>query len=255
MATVNGFMENFTLVAIPYKNSLLSARVALSAAATSEWMFFLNGAGVGITKDRFLNFHQVFANAGINSLSFDYLGTGSTGGSLAESSLADRLQQCVSVLQWVEMQYGTVGKLGVYGVSMGCYVALALDDCLRREQGRSIVRKLVLAAGAAYAAAAHAVHFGPDFTAILKSEADGKPSWANSPSFEWLSSSTADIFLIVSENDEVVPRAISDTYKTIAENRSVGSLQYMLLPGETHYIGRNGVEAGLASAVCEFYKI
>lgn len=237
------------LVAIPYKKIVLNARVVMSSCESKEWMLFLNGAGVGLSKDRFLPFHAAFAQAGINSASFDYIGTGVTGGAMSESSLADRIGQVSIVLQWLRDTYGEPQKLGLYGVSMGCYVALGVSHLFPE-----LVKKMMLVAGAAYAQRAHEVQFGPEFTAILRSDSKGQPSWIDSYSFEWLKESPADTLLVVAENDEIVPRAISERYRDISLARSEGATEYYIIPDATHYIGRNGEEMALASRLVNFYN-
>jgi dienelactone hydrolase len=238
---------------IPYAAVRLSARIAAVDSSSGAWMIFLNGAGVGLSKDRFLPFHEAFTTAGVNSLSFDYVGIGETGGNMSDSSLADRVAQVLSVLDWIERTYGPITKLGLYGVSMGCYVALGVDNELRNS-GTHAPDKLMLVVGAAYAAASHGVSFGPAFTEILRSQPNGQPSWTDSPSFQWLAESGADVLLVVAENDEIVPRAISDQYQKIGEARPTGKFIYHLIPGATHYIGRTGREFSLAPKLVNFYQ-
>lgn len=237
------------IVAIPYKKTVLNTRVVVSSSESKEWILFLNGAGVGLSKDRFLPFHTAFAKAGFNSASFDYIGTGVTGGAMSESSLADRIDQVSAVLQWLRDTYGEPQKLGLYGVSMGCYVALGVNHAFP-----GLVKKLMLVVGAAYARRAHEVQFGPEFTAILRSDSEGQPSWVDSYSFEWLKESSADTLLVVAENDEIVPRAISERYRDIALARSVSATEYYIIPSATHYIGRNGEEMALAPRLVNFYN-
>lgn len=241
--------EEGLVVSIPYKTRDLSARVVLSRTSSNEWVLFLNGAGVGLSKDRFIPFHVAFEKAGINSLSFDYIGTGQTGGAMSESSLHDRIRQVTTVLAWLRDTYGEPQKVGLYGVSMGCYVALGVSHLFPE-----LVKKVMLVAGAAYARRAHEVQFGPEFTAILRSDMEGQPSWVDSYSFDWLKESSADMLLVVAEKDEIVPRAISERYRDISLARSEGATEYYIIPGATHYIGRNGEEMALASRLVNFYN-
>lgn len=241
--------ESVLLVEIPYKNTLLSTRIVVPHVHSEAWVLFLNGAGVGLSKDRFLPFHQAFKDAGINSVSFDYIGTGSTGGTMSESSLVDRIGQVSAVLEWLRGAYGELQKLGLYGVSMGCYVALGVSHAF---PGR--VKKLMLVTGAAYAQRAHEVPFGPEFTTILRSSTEEQQSWADSYSFDWLRESAADVLLVVAENDEIVPRAISERYRDISLARSKGATEYFIISGATHYIGRSGEEVALAPQLVSFYN-
>ncbi len=245
--------QEYTNIHIPYNNAQLSSRVAVPNIASGQWMVFLNGAGVGLSKDRFLLFHEAFIAAGINSLSFDYVGIGETGGSMADSSLADRIEQVLAVLMWIENTYGAMSKLGLYGVSMGCYVALGVNYALH-ESGKHTPDKLILVAGAAYAAASHSTLFGSAFTEILRSQPHGRPSWVDSKSFGWLKESTADVLLVVAEQDEIIPRAISDQYSEVAKARFSGKFIYHLIPGATHYIGRTGEECALSPHLVDFYN-
>lgn len=239
------------LVAIAYHILPLSARVCMSEEYSQKWVLFLNGAGAALSKDRFMGMQEELAKAGYNSLSFDYIGTGATGGDLYTTSLENRIEQCLAAVLWLQEQYGPIDELSIYGVSMGGYAALGLAAHMQAH-GPVQPRAVILAAGAAYAPEAHAVLFGPQFTSILRSDINGKPSWTDSLSFEWLRASVADVLLIVAEKDEVVPAELSARYKEVGEQKEQGRFEYLLLPDCTHYIGRTGEEKKLASAIIKF---
>lgn len=246
-------MNTSELVTIPYASRDLSARVCLAPEPSGKWILFLNGSGAGLSKDRFVGMQEELARAGLNSLAFDYIGTGATGGDLFSTSLENRIEQSLEVVAWLQGQYGPVAELNVYGVSMGGYVALGLAVYLQNHE-LITPRTIVLAASAAYAPDAHSVRFGPQFTEILRSEINGQPSWADSYSFEWLRKSAADILLIVAEKDEVVPAELSARYKEVGEQKEQGRFEYVLLPGTTHYIGRTGEEPKLAGIILGFIQ-
>ncbi|MBP9686207.1 MAG: alpha/beta fold hydrolase [Candidatus Doudnabacteria bacterium] len=246
-------MNPVELIIIPYAIRDISARVCAPDSPSQKWVLFLNGAGAALSKDRFLGMQQELAKAGYNSLSFDYIGTGATGGDLYTTSLENRIEQCLVAVLWLQEQYGPIGELSIYGVSMGGYAALGLAAYLQ-SHGPVQPRAVILAAGAAYAPEAHAVLFGPQFTSILRSDIGGKPSWNDSLSFEWLRTSVADVLLIVAENDEVVPAELSAQYKAAGEQKVQGRFEYLLLPGCTHYIGQTGEEGKLASTILTFLK-
>lgn len=245
-------MNTALLLAIPYARDL-SARVCMSEESSQKWVLFLNGAGAALSKDRFVGMQAELAKAGYNSLSFDYIGTGATGGDLNTTSLENRIEQCLAAVLWLQEQYGPIGELSIYGVSMGGYAALGLAAYLQ-SHGPVQPRAVILAAGAAYAPEAHAVLFGPQFTSILRSDINRKPSWTDSLSFEWLRTSVADVLLIVAEKDEVVPAELSARYKEVGEQKEQGRFEYLLLPDCTHYIGRTGEEEKLVGAIVRFLK-
>lgn len=246
-------MNTAELVVIPYASRDLSARVCRSEESSQKWVLFLNGAGAALSKDRFVGMQEELMQAGYHSLSFDYIGTGATGGDLYTTSLENRIEQCLAAVLWLQEQYGPLGELSIYGVSMGGYAALGLAAYLQ-SHGPVQPRAVILAAGAAYAPEAHAVLFGPQFTSILRSDIDGKPSWSDSLSFEWLRTSGADVLLIVAEKDEVVPAELSARYKEVGEQKQHGRFEYLLLPDCTHYIGRTGEEPNLVRVISDFLR-
>lgn len=246
-------MNTALLLAIPYVTRDLSARVCTSEEPSQKWVLFLNGAGAALSKDRFMGMQEELAKAGYNSLSFDYVGTGATGGDLYTTSLENRIEQCLAAVLWLQEQYGPIGELSMYGVSMGGYAALGLAAYLQAH-GPVQPRAVILAAGAAYAPEAHAVLFGPQFTSILRSDINGKPSWTDSLSFEWLRTSVADVLLIVAEKDDVVPAELSARYKEVGEQKEQGRFEYLLLPDCTHYIGRTGEEPNLVRVISDFLR-
>ena len=89
-----------TTYSIPYKDRSLIAEVFGHSKNIN--ILFLHGAGAG-NKERGKLLLQLLEHKGINSCTFDFWGHGETGGNLTDSSLADRVTQAQSVIDFFKI--------------------------------------------------------------------------------------------------------------------------------------------------------
>lgn len=203
-------------------------------------VLFCNGGGKSVTKERFYNHQDALTGNGVSSVNFEYLGTGKTGGDFALSSLSQRVDEGLAVIDWVEKKSTNVKKWVVFAPSMGAYIALGVASKIGFR-----CEKLILSAPAAYSKGAHNLLFGEGFTTEIR-----KPgSFQDSLSFDWISKFTGKVLLFFPENDEVVPREVFERYISSVKDEN---LLVRWLPETTHYMGRNGVEKNLIPEVLEF---
>lgn len=185
---------------------------------------FLPGGSLTVGKDRYAAWQKKLKQAGISSVSFDYSGVNGSGTSLAESSLALRIEESVCVSDWVKENI-RADRYVLYGASMGAYIALGL---IHQRQG--VFEKVVLYAPAAYSTQAHEVCFGESFTHEIRR----KDSWQDSYSFRWLKEYNKGVLLIEAENDEVIPRNIIKKYKSLSSESD--NFKSLVVMGASHDI-------------------
>jgi alpha-beta hydrolase superfamily lysophospholipase len=104
------------------------------------------------------------AERGIGTLALDHRGHGKTGGQLADSSLAQRVDEARAAVEAVRPQ----DLLGAVSMSMGGYVAVQLTRVIE-------LRSLAMIAPAMYDAEAFDMPFGPSFSAIIRRSESWRP--------------------------------------------------------------------------------
>lgn len=185
---------------------------------------------------------RFLAQQGINSVAFDFIGHGRTGGALAGSTLRQRVEQAQAVL--AAQQLAPAG-LTLIGFSMGAYVAVKLA-------AETDAAGLGLVVPAAYAASAYELPFGPAFSQKLREPG----SWMSSDAFDLARDFAGPLLVVSAENDAVIPAEIPRRYA--AEHRAGAPAIHHVVAGAGHRLAehygnspaaRDGVYRALA-ALC-----
>lgn len=179
-------------------------------------VLYLHGAGTGSRRG-----HHLLRNAlqqrGIGSTSFDCIGHGDTGGTLAQSSVASRTRQA----QAVAAARGLPEPLAVFGASMGAYNAIRFTQSHR-------VDALVLIVPGVFTPSAYEVPFGPEFSTVIRRER----SWADSDAWDILSRFEGRLLVIAAEHDATIPREIPE--RLVAAATRAQSSRLHVVQGAEH---------------------
>ncbi len=189
---------------VPFRRTVLVGNRWTPPAATRTALL-LHGGGTSAA-DGFVELRTFLYAKGIETLAFDCIGHGRTGGQLLGSTLHDRVLQVQAV---VKSQGIVPSTLTLAGFSMGAYVVVKAAV----EIG---VPRLCLAIPAAYAAQAYEVPFGPEFSQVLRTPR----SWANSDAFEITRDYTGHLLVISAQDDQIVPAEIPQRYAPISGTRA-----------------------------------
>lgn len=177
---------------IPFKSFYLAGNRWSTDGQLGE-LLLLHGAGK-VQCSGFLKLRKTLVANGIGSVAFDFVGHGETGGELHGSSLCDRTNQALTIIDSLGMDSG---NLSVLGFSMGAYIAMQIS-------AQRHVLKLGLAIPAVYSRMAYRIPFGPKFTQCIR-----KPNnWCMSDGFEILRKFTGHLLVISAEKDQVIPSII-----------------------------------------------
>jgi pimeloyl-ACP methyl ester carboxylesterase len=177
----------------------------LTPPTTVGTALILHGAGQSKAAG-FAELRAYLAARHIETLVFDCIGHGKTGGAQLGTTLSERVDQLAAVAQ----ELGT-RPFTLMGFSMGAYVAMKAATALGASG-------LCLAIPAAYAAQAYDVPFGPRFSAVLRAPR----SWEHSDAFDLVSTYTGDLLVVSAEHDQAIPHEIPQTYvKRAASARTV----------------------------------
>jgi pimeloyl-ACP methyl ester carboxylesterase len=175
----------------------------------------LHGAGKS-NRQRFERLRAALNAHGRPSASFDFIGHGDTGGSLAGSSLKDRTNQASAVIR-----HACHEPLTLIGASMSGYTAIKLTE-------KFDVDHLILLVPAVYTPDAYGLHFGPEFSTAIRSEG----SWRTSDAFAILRGFTGNLLTVAAESDHVIPREVIETIHASAANARTRRLH--VVPGSQH---------------------
>ncbi|MFD2642053.1 alpha/beta fold hydrolase [Pseudomonas japonica] len=174
----------------------------------------IHGAGDGHL-GVFAGVRQALWQRGIGSTAFDCIGHGVTGGVKQGSSLREREAQARAVIE------ATRRPTAIIGASMGAYNAVRLSETCQPSA-------LVLVVPGIYHADAHAVPFGPAFSALIRQPR----SWDGSDAWGILSRYRGRLLVIAAGGDEVVPLEIPRRLYDEAVNAQWRSL--LVVPGAPH---------------------
>jgi uncharacterized protein len=188
--------------AIPFQHTLLVGNRWTSASA-SRTALLLHGGGSSAAEG-FRELRTYLHAQGIETVAFDFVGHGRTSGQQSGTTLAERVQQALSV---ISSQRLDSSALTIIGFSMGAYVAAKVAVQLQ-------VPRLCLAIPAAYSSQAYKVPFGPEFSQILRTPR----SWADSDAFDLIHRYTGHLLVISAEDDNVVPADIPQRYASAGSN-------------------------------------
>ena len=161
-------------------------------AAGPARLVILHGAGLG-TRERFKPLRACLAQRSINSLAFDFIGHGETGGSLSESSLKSRVEQACAVIETI----GVTQPFTLLGSSMGAYTAVKLLEIYPIET-------LILFVPGIYNTAAYPIPFGEEFSKVIRQPA----SWVDSDAWSILSKFRGHLLLVTAGQDDVIPEDV-----------------------------------------------
>jgi pimeloyl-ACP methyl ester carboxylesterase len=143
---------------------------------------------------------------GRSVIRFDFSGQGDSTGKMAASSLAKRLAETKSVLDY----FGLDDGISVIGTSMGGHIACALA----REIS---IENLVFFGPAAYTTRAWDVAFGSGFTEIIREE----NSFLNSDIVDLLRGFSGNALYFIGSDDEIIPEQVVDLYREALSHCSI----------------------------------
>ena len=183
-------------------------------------VLFLHGAGAS-NLARFDSFRELLARQGVSSAGLDFIGHGETGGSLESSSLKQRTEQAVAVIRELSLNQ----PLTIIAASMSGYTALQLTRLVE-------VENLIFLAPGVYAAEAYDVPFNSGFSEIIR-----KPdSWKDSDAWEILNSFKGNLLICTAENDQVVPKELTDMlYESAVHSHH---REIYMISNATHPLGK-----------------
>lgn len=179
-------------------------------------LLFLHGAGTS-TRRLFDPLREELWNNKIQSLAFDFVGHGETGGCLQSSSLIHRFTQTCCVIETMQLKE----PFSVIAESMSGYTAIKL---LEKYQ----VENLILIVPAVYHAASYTIPFNQGFSEIIR-----KPkSWFHSDAWEILQKFQGKLLICFAENDHVIPKEIIEKLYDSAKGAKNKKLH--LIQGSPH---------------------
>lgn len=180
----------------------------------------LHGGGATTNHRRVDYLLQPLATQGWAGAAFDFVGHGTTGGSLLGSSLADRQAQALAVAAHLGLG-ATHPPLALIASSMGGHTACQLLDTLQP-------RALVLFCPAAYTPAAEHQPFGPAFQQTLRATTD----FADALAWAALRRFRGRLLLVWGAEDAVIPPTVVQGYSQAA--KAARSVDVVQLPGVGH---------------------
>ncbi|WP_460156352.1 alpha/beta hydrolase [Pseudomonas sp. S2_H10] len=155
-------------------------------------VLIMHGAGTSSSKD-FYNLQTYLHNHNYESITFDFLGHGNTGGKLKNSSLERRTEQALAVVH----KFNLHTDLNIIGFSMGAHNALHIA-------AQASANRLGLAIPAVYSEKAEKLKFGPSFSSCIRRHR----SWEDSKCFSIIEKFKGKLLIISAENDSVIPAEI-----------------------------------------------
>jgi pimeloyl-ACP methyl ester carboxylesterase len=185
-------------VEVPFLQHVLQGDRQTPSGATRSALI-IHGGGSSCAA-RFQGLRDFLHGQGVETLAFDCVGHGRTGGPLLGTTLHQRVQQVQAVLGAQKM---VRSALTLVGFSMGAYVVAKVAVAMG-------VQRLCLAVPAAYATQAYDVPFGPAFSQILRTPG----SWETSDAFDVVRGFTGHLLVVSAERDSVIPSAIPLRYAT-----------------------------------------
>lgn len=206
---------------VPFQGTLLRGS-RYTPPGASHTTLILHGGGTSAAEG-FGELRRFLHARHIETIAFDAVGHGRTGGAQLGTTLEERVQQVIAVVQ---SQALVPEALALLGFSMGAYVAV-------KAAAQLGVPSLCLAIPAAYATQAYQVPFGPQFSQILRTP----DSWVDSDAFDLVADYTGHLLVISAEEDRVVPPEIPHTYLTCAKRSA--SRQHHIIRGAGHQLSEH----------------
>jgi fermentation-respiration switch protein FrsA (DUF1100 family) len=111
---------------IPADGITLAAVLHLPASGRGPWPCVVTAHGLLSSKDsdKYLLIAAEFAQAGFGVCRFDFRGCGDSGGTLLETTVAQRVSDMHAVLERMRKHPALDGRLGLLGSSLGGFVSL-----------------------------------------------------------------------------------------------------------------------------------
>ncbi|GAB4060872.1 alpha/beta fold hydrolase [Uliginosibacterium sediminicola] len=206
---------------VPFQRTVLFGS-RLTPRHATRCALLLHGGG-NSAADGFRELRAFLCVQGIETLAFDFVGHGRTGGSQHGTTLLERVQQVHEVVKSQRLERST---LTLVGFSMGAYVAMKV--AVEAE-----IPRLCLAIPAAYAAGAYAAPFGPDFSQVLRTPR----SWESSDAFGLARDYAGHLLVISAEEDTVIPAEIAHRYASGREHRA--STVHHVIRGAGHKLNEH----------------
>lgn len=162
---------------------------------------------------------------GIKVVLLDFVGHGKTGGAMSEGSLSLRIDHAYEI---IKRYTDDNAPLILCGFSMSGHVALRLLPKLG-----SRVQNLGLFCPAVYAAEAEDVHFGPEFTKILRTP----ESWRSSIALQNAARYKNRALLVIGSNDQTIPWRVVEAI-TASLKQSASHVQLEVIGGADHQLAK-----------------
>jgi pimeloyl-ACP methyl ester carboxylesterase len=178
-------------IKIPFEGRTLHGRHA-RCENPKRTILIMHGAGSSSCQG-FANLQVFLGLHSIETITFDFLGHGETGGDMSVSSLDARTEQALGVINHLNLQQ----NLNVMGFSMGAHNAVKIA-------ARVSADRLGLAIPAVYSSKASTIKFGPSFTSCIRRYR----SWEDSECFSHIESFKGKLLVISAEKDAVIPSEI-----------------------------------------------
>ena len=200
-------MENFFYIFLfikkmPYPFSVNTGKETLEGtiydrANIEPSILFLHGAGNADQK-RVSYLAKQMITKKKSSITFDFSGHGKSSGTLEESSLKKRYDEICDISPFINSEE----SITLCGTSMGGYLAVKMLSYFHN------VHTLVLYCPAIYSKEAFEVPFTQEFSEILRTE----NSWKDTDIIENMKNFTGNVFIIIGQKDEVIPKGVIDLY-------------------------------------------
>jgi pimeloyl-ACP methyl ester carboxylesterase len=190
---------------IPAGKEIIACSVDYAGVERIPSVICLHGGGpTGRHSPKYLA--TALQSKGKSVIRFDFSGQGDSTGEMARSSLAKRLAETQSVLDY----FGPGDKISVIGTSMGGHIACAL--------AREIpIENLILFGPAAYTTKAWDVAFGSGFTEIIREE----NSFLDSNIVDLLRDFSGNALYFIGSDDEIIPEQVVALYREALSHCSV----------------------------------
>jgi len=176
---------------IPYGHKFLRGRY-FRCETPKRTILVMHGAGKSSCQG-FANLQEFLGRHSIETITFDFLGHGETGGDISTSSLDNRTEQALRVIDHL----GIAKNLNVMGFSMGAHNAVKIAAHVPPD-------RLGLAIPAVYTKKASSINFGPSFSSCIRRT----KSWEDSECFSHIANFKGKLLVISAENDAVIPSEI-----------------------------------------------
>lgn len=222
--TSDSIVPKSTSVTLVHDSMVLHSSILKSPKPRSDNLtaVILHGAGES-SSQRHEEMAKVFAEQGVSVVTLDFVGHGKTGGNLFDSSLMLRTQHAkVAIEHWTEADTPLI----LCGFSMGGHTALSLLSYFGPR-----VRSIGLFCPATYAAEAEEVHFGPEFTTILRTNG----SWRSSLGIQNAEQFKGRAAMVIGSEDVVIPwEVVTEIARALKTNASEVRLE--VLGGVSHQL-------------------